>query len=111
MIMRQLALPLAQPRAIPRQQPAIERLRAILTRQGFDWRYRALKGSVLLRPLLASRFGWQCMCGRYCCGDRTFERVNGYFDRSPLTHEEREAWAKWREEVWRTSVHELWGAP
>ena len=32
-------------------------------------------------------------------------------DGPPLSHEERMAWAKWREDVWRTSLHELWGTP
>ena len=106
----QLSLNL-QPRRTPaRQLPVIERLRAVLTRQGINWRLRSSGGSVLLRPLLASRCGWQPMCGFYCCGDITFERVD-YCDRDPLTLPEREAWSKWREQVWRTSLHELWGAP
>lgn len=110
MTMHQLALDLPARRAVPRQQPAIERLRAVLTRQGIDWRYRAPRGSVLLRPLLVARSGWQSMCGRFSCGDATFERV-AYCDREPLTSEERIAWARWREQHYRPSVHELWGPP
>ncbi len=108
--MTQLTLALEPRRTPARQLPIIDRLRAVLTRQGINWRYRNSSGSVLLRPLLASRCGYQPMCGYYCCGDLTFERVD-YFDRPPLEHDERTAWAKWREEVWRASVHELWGAP
>lgn len=108
--MTQLALPLETRRQPARQLPAIERLRAVLTRQGFDWRYRALKGSLLLRPMLASRFGYQPMCGRYCCGQLTFERT-AYCDRPELTSDERIAWAWWRETVYRPDVYELWGAP
>lgn len=107
---QQLALDLQPRRAPARQQPVIERLRAVLKRSGINWQYRESSGSVLLRPLLASRCGYQPMCGYYCCGDITFERVD-YCDRPPLTHEEREAWAKWREEVWRASLYELWGRP
>lgn len=106
----QLELDLAPRRAPPRQQPVIERLRAVLQRQGINWRYRATSGSVLLRPLLASRCGWQPMCGYYSCGSINFERVD-YCDRPPLDREDREAWAWWRERVWRVSVNELWGAP
>ena len=106
----QLSLDL-KPRRVPaRQLPAIERLRAILTRQGIDWRYRATRGSILFRPLLGVRFGWQPMCGRYCCGDFTFERVDGYCDWPPLTREEREA-AAWWLEAKREQVYELWGRP
>lgn len=65
--MTQLTLAL-QPRRLPaRQLPAIERLRAVLTRQGIDWRYRATRGAILFRPMFGPHFGWQLMCGRYCC--------------------------------------------
>jgi hypothetical protein len=107
----QLALDL-RPRTTPRrEQPVIDRLRAVLKRMGINWHWRHTGGgSWLLRPLLASRCGYQPMCGFYCCGDFTFERLD-YFDRPALTPEEREAWSKWREEVWRASHHELWGKP
>lgn len=82
----------------------------MLTRQGINWRYRATSGSVLLRPLLASRCGWQPTCGFFCCGDIVFERVD-YFEREALTPEERREHAIWRESVWRVSLYELWGAP
>ena len=108
--MTQLALDLQPRRAPARELPAIDRLRAVLKRQGFSTGYRDLKGSVLLRPLLASRNGWQCMCGHYGCGTTTFERVD-YCDREPLTGADREAWAWWRENEWRASVYELWGKP
>lgn len=106
----QLALPLVARRAVSRERPAIDRLRDVLTRQGFDWRWRALTGSVLIRPSLVTRFGYQPMCGRYCCGNLTFERVD-YCERPPLTGEERVAHAVWREQVWRAEIHEMWGAP
>ena len=109
--MDQLTLDLPPRRAVPRQQPAIERLRAVLKRQGISWGYRELRGSVLLRPLLVARFGWQSMCGRFACSDTTFERVEGYCDRAPLTPEERSEWGLWREQFYRPSVHELWGPP
>ena len=48
--MHQLALPLTQRRAPPRQQPVIERLFAVLKRQGFDTHWRALKGSTSPGP-------------------------------------------------------------
>ncbi len=108
--MYQLALDLPERRTPPRQQPIIDRLRAILKRQGIAWQYRATSGSTLLRPLLASRCGYQPMCGFYGCGSITFERTD-YCDREPLTREERAAWSLWRERVWRESVHELWGRP
>lgn len=108
---QQLTLDLQPRRAPARQLPVIQRLRAVLKRMGIDWGYRQTRGSVLLRPLLVARFGWQSMCGRYCCGDRTFERVAGYFDREPLSYEERAAWGSWREQVYRPSVHALWGPP
>ena len=59
---------------------------------------------------LASRCGWQPMCGFFGCGFIVFERT-AYFDRPPLDAEERRAWSQWRESVWRQSLHELWGAP
>lgn len=109
--MTQLALTL-QPRRVPaRQLPIIERLRAVLTRSGINWRYRATSGSVLLRPFLAARCGWQPMCGYYCCGDFTFERVEGYCDRLPFDRDEREAWEAWKNTVYRPAIRELWGAP
>ena len=106
----QLELALSPRRVPSREQPAIERLRAILKRQGIDWRYRALKGSVLIRPLLPVRAGYQCMCGFYGCGDTTFERID-YCDRPALDHDEREAWAWWREREYRPAVLQLWGPP
>lgn len=109
--MHQLALPLTQRRAPPRQQPVIERLFAVLKRQGFDTHWRALKGSTLIRPSLTTRAGYEPMCGFYSCGSFTFERAEGYCDREPLTREERDAWALWRENVWREAVHEMWGRP
>ena len=109
--MNQLTLAFEPQRRPARQLPAIERLRQVLTRQGFDWRYRAMTGSTLMRPLLASRFGWQLMCGRYCCSTPTFERIDGYCDRPVLVGEERISWAWWRETVYRPDLYELWGAP
>ena len=107
----QLELPLAPPRAPPRQQPVIDRLRAVLKRSGINWHYRHSSGSVLLRPLLVARTGWQPMCGYFGCGSFTFERVAGYCEREPFTREEREAWAWWREREYRPAVNELWGPP
>lgn len=108
--MQQLALPLAQRRAVPRQQPVIERLRAVLKRQGINWHYRSSKGgSVLLRPILGVAFGYQPMCGLYCCGDLVFERTD-YFDRPQLTREERNEHQRYLSER-RQAVDELHGAP
>lgn len=105
----QLTLAL-QPRRTPsRQQPAIERLRAVMTRQGIDWHYRALKGNVLVRPLLGVRFGWQLMCGYYGCGQLVFERVD-YCDRPALTADERAELHGWVTEK-REQIYELWGRP
>jgi hypothetical protein len=105
----QLALDL-QPKRLPaRQRPAIERLRCVLKRQGIDWHYRTLSGSVLLRPLLGFAFGWQPMCGFYGCGDLCFERT-AYFDRPKLTWDERQ-----EHQVYlaarRAAVNDLWGEP
>jgi hypothetical protein len=108
--MKQLSLDLAPRRLPSRQQQVIERLRAVLTRQGIDWHYRATRGSVLLRPMLAVRFGWQPMCGRFCCGNIVFERA-GYFERESLTPEERREWVRWQQEVWRSALYEMWGRP
>lgn len=108
--MHQLALDLPERRPPPRQQPVMDRLRAVLKRQGIDWHWRALKGSVLIRPHLVARSGYEPMCGFYGCGSLTFERTS-YFEREPLTREEREAWARWREEVWRSGIYEQWGRP
>jgi hypothetical protein len=105
----QLAFDLQPRRTPPRQQPAIERLRAVLKRQGIDWRYRASSGSVLLRPLLGVAFGWQPMCGFYGCGDLVFERT-GYFERAPLTRDERNEHQAWLE-LKRQATYELWGRP
>lgn len=105
----QLAFDLQPRRAPSRQQPAIERLRAVLKRQGIDWRYRATGGSVLLRPLLGVAFGWQPMCGFYGCGDLLFERTS-YFDRPPLTREERERHQAWLQTK-REATYALWGKP
>lgn len=81
----------------------------LLTRQGIDWRYHALKGSVLMRPLLGPVFGWQPMCGRYCC-NVDFERLDGYRDRPALSPDERrEMLPYWHER--RAQIYELWGAP
>lgn len=98
-----------QPRRTPaRQQLVIERLRAVLTRQGINWRYRAnTGGSVLLRPLLGVRCGYQPMCGFYGCGSIMFERTD-YFDRPPLSHEDRiehQGYLVAR----RQAVNALWG--
>jgi hypothetical protein len=106
---QQLALPL-QPRRTPsRQQPAIERLRAVLKRQGIDWRYRTSGGSVLLRPLLGVRFGWQPMCGFYCCGDLVFERT-AYFERPKATPAEIGEISAWLQAK-REATYALWGRP
>jgi hypothetical protein len=105
----QLDIPLQPSRTPPRQQPVIERLRAVLKRQGIDWNYRALKGSVLLRPLLGVAFGWQPMCGFYGCGALNFER-QAYFDRTPFTPEERQAHLRWLE-LKREDTYALWGRP
>lgn len=108
--MQQLALDLQHRRRPARQLPAIERLRAVLTRQGINWHYRQSGGSVLLRPLLGSRFGWQPMCGFYGCGNIVFERVDRYCNRPPLTGDDRQAHAEWLTSK-RSQVHELWGRP
>ncbi len=107
----QLELSLAPRKAPARNRPAIERLHAVLKREGFRLHpFSPGGGSVLLRPLLAGRCGYQPTCGRYCCGDLTFERVD-YFEREPLTPDERREWAQWREQVWRVAFRELWGDP
>lgn len=104
----QLELALATRRVPSRQQPVIERLRAVLARQGIDWRFRSNRGgSVLLRPLLGVSMGYEPMCGFYGCGDLVFERVD-YFDRPQLTREEREAHQAYLSER-RQAVDELWG--
>jgi hypothetical protein len=105
----QLAFDLHPRRTPSRQQPAIERLRAVLKRQGIDWRYRALSGSVLLRPLLGVAFGWQPMCGFYGCGDLVFERT-AYFDRPKLTRDEQVEHCAWLETK-REATYALWGRP
>lgn len=109
--MTQLALVLEPRRVAPRTLPIIERLRAVLTRSGINWRYRATSGSVLLRPHLTGRSGYEPLCGYYGCGSFTFERVEGYCDRPPLDRQEQEAWQAWKNTVYRPAVHELWGAP
>ena len=108
--MIQLALPLRPARAPARQQPVIERLHAVLRRQGFDCNYRAFKGSIVLRPLLGPLFGWQPMCGRYSCRSLVFERIDGYRDRPPLTREEREELQGYLA-TRRECINELWGRP
>lgn len=105
----QLELTLQPRRAPPRLQPVIERLRAVLARQGIDWNYRALKGSVLLRPLLGVAFGWQPMCGRYGCDSLCFERT-GYFDRPRLTRLEQSEHQRYMD-ARREDVYALWGQP
>lgn len=109
MMAQQLALDLQPRRLAPRERPVIERLRAVLTRMGIAWGYRELRGSVLLRPLLGVRFGWQSMCGYFGCGQTTFERA-GYLDRPPLTPEERHEHQSWLAQK-RECVYELWGRP
>lgn len=105
----QLELPLAARRMPPRQQPVIERLRAVMRRSGINWRYRASNGSTLLRPVLGIRSGYEPMCGFFGCGGIVFERVD-YCDRPPLTREERdEMHAYWHAR--REAVYELWGRP
>jgi hypothetical protein len=110
--MTQLTLPL-QPRRVPtRQLPAIERLRAVLTRQGIDWRYRSTRNSILFRPMFGPHFGWQLMCGRYCCqgAELAFERV-AYRELEPATdREDREARLAFLVER-RAQIDELWGRP
>jgi len=107
---KQLTLDLAPRHGPSRQRPVIERLRAVLTRQGIDWRYRVSRGSALLRPMLGVRFGWQPLRGRFNCGNIVFERI-AHFERESLTSEERREWACWREEIWRPALYELWGPP
>lgn len=111
--MTQLTLGL-QPRRTPaRQLPAIERLRAVLTRQGIDWRYRATRNSILFRPMFGPHFGWQLMCGRYCCqgAELAFERTDyrelviDVADRAD--REGRLAFLAER----RAQIDELWGRP
>lgn len=102
----QLAFDLQPRRVPPRQRPVIERLRAVLKRQGIDWHYRALKGSVLLRPLLGVAFGWQPMCGFYGCGSLCFERT-AYFERDNLTDRTDLAWLTAK----REAIYQLWGRP
>lgn len=109
--MTQLSLAL-QPRRVPaRQQPVIDRLRAVLTRQGIDWRYRASSNSILFRPLFGPHFGWQPMCGRYGCQDITFERMD-YRELviDPADREDYEARLAFLAER-RAQIDELWGRP
>jgi len=109
--MNQLALPLAPRRVPARQQPAIERLRAVLTRQGIDWRYRATRNSILFRPLFGPHFGYQPMCGRYGCQDIVFERVD-YRELviDPTDRQDYEARLAFLAER-RAQIDELWGKP
>lgn len=110
MLTQQLTLNLLQRKAPPRQLPAIDRLRAVLTRQGFDWQYRASRGSVLIRPLFGPHFGYQPMCGRYCCGDLVFERL-GYREHQPVkSRADREEHLAYLESR-RQDIYELWGKP
>ena len=110
--MTQLTLAL-QPRRTPaRQLPAIERLRSVLTRQGIDWGYRATRGSILFRPLCGPHFGWQLLCGRYCCqgAELSFERTD-YRELEPATdRDDREARLRFLAER-RAQIDELWGRP
>ena len=108
----QLTLELAPPRRVPRQQPVIERLRAVLSRQGFNWRYRQSNGSTVLRPLLGARMGYEAVCGFYICGDRVIHR-DAYLE-SPdwrqCTREDRAEREAWRAAK-TASIYALWGAP
>lgn len=108
--MTQLTLAL-QPRRVPaRRLPAIDRLRAVLTRQGIDWRYRATRTSILFRPMFGPHFGWQPMCGRYGCQDVMFERVD-YRELEPAAdRDDREARLAFLA-VRRAQIDELWGKP
>lgn len=108
--MTQLTLAL-QPRRVPaRQLPAIERLRALLTRRGIDWRYRATRGSILFRPIFGPHFGWQPMCGFYMCQDICFERTD-YRELEPAAdRDDRDARLAFLA-VRREQIHELWGRP
>lgn len=105
----QLALDLQPQRAPTRQRPVIERLRAVLERQGIDWRYRALKGSVLFRPVFGPHMGWQPMCGRFTC-DIDFERLHGYRECAPLDRAEREELQVYLAQR-REAIYALWGKP
>lgn len=106
----QLALDLQPLRTPMRQRPVIERLRAALKRQGIDWRYRALKGSVLLRPMFGPHMGWQPMCGRFICGAINFERLDGYRESAPLSGAEREELQAYLAQR-REAINALWGKP
>lgn len=99
--MTQLTLAL-KPRRVPaRQLPAIDRLRAVLTRQGIDWRYRATRNSILFRPMFGPHFG---------CQDITFERVD-YRELEPAAdRDDREARLAFLA-VRRAQIDELWGKP
>jgi len=108
----QLTLELAPPRRVPRQQLVIERLLAVLSRQGINWRYRQSNGSTVLRQLLGVRMGYEAMCGFYICGDRVIHR-DAYLEspdwrhRIPEDRAEREAWRAAKTE----STYALWGRP
>lgn len=109
MTAQQLSLPLTARRARPRDQPPIERLRAVLTRRGIDWRYRATRGSILFRPMFGPHFGWQLMCGFYACQAVDFERL-AYRDHRPQAGPDRQdvlAFLAAR----REAINDLWGRP
>lgn len=105
----QYELALVQGRQAGREKPVIERLRAVLKRHGIDCRYQVSTGSVLIRPLLGFRFGWQPMCGYFSCGQTTFERLD-YLDREQLTPAERDEHQGYLA-AHRAAVNDLWGAP
>lgn len=106
--MNQLALDLEPRRPAPRQQAPIERLRAVLTRRGIDWRYRATRGSILFRPMFGPHFGYQPMCGFYACQDIVFERM-AYREHQPDTSREGRDEAQAFLAVRRESIDALWG--
>ena len=84
--------------------------RAVLTRQGIDWRYRATRNSILFRPMFGPHFGWQPKCGRYGCQDVMFERTD-YRELEPAAdRDDRDARLAFLA-VRREQIHELWGRP
>lgn len=109
MLSQQLSLDLQARRKPARELPAIDRLRAILKRQGINWDYRAGPGSHLFRPIFGPHMGYQPMCGFYLCQDIDFERW-AYFERDPnhSTPEHREALKSFLASR-RRDIEELWG--
>lgn len=109
MLSQQLSLDLPARRMSGRALPVVERLRAVLKRQGINWQYRASSGSTLLRPHFGPHMGYMPMCGFYSCGFFNFERL-AYREPKEWTREDRQEHLAYLESR-REDVYELWGRP